>query len=72
MLFIRYWKIESRCPSVLVPTYHLLFPFIVYCSFYRQLTNKKSRVRQMSSLRKSTKKTNPVSPFRISISKVVY
>ena len=27
---IRYWEIESRRPLGLVPTYHLLFPFIVY------------------------------------------
>ena len=30
VLFIRYWKIESRCPSVLVPTYYLQLPFIMY------------------------------------------
>ena len=29
-IFIRYWFLKSRFPSVLVPTYHLLFPFIVF------------------------------------------
>ena len=30
VLFIKYWFLESRYPSVLIPTYHLLFPFIVF------------------------------------------
>ena len=32
LLFICYWFFENRYPSVLVPTYHLLFPFILYSS----------------------------------------
>ena len=35
VFFIRYWKIESKCPSVLVPTYHVRFLFIVYCVTYK-------------------------------------
>ena len=30
VLFIRYWKIESKYTSVLVPTYHLQLAFVVY------------------------------------------
>ena len=30
VLFIKYWFLERRYPSVFVPTYHLLFPFIVF------------------------------------------
>ena len=30
VLFIKYWFLESRYTSVLVPTYQMLFPFILY------------------------------------------
>ena len=46
--------------------------FMVYCCFYRQLTSENLRVRELSPLRKSTKKTEPVSSLKISISIVVY
>ena len=75
LIFILFF--ESRYPLVLVPTDHLLFPFVLYSwcivvfNFYRQLTNEKWRVREWSST-KSTKKTNPFSPLKTSISIVVY
>ena len=38
--FIRYWKIESRFPSVLVPTCHLRLPIIVSSCIYRHLRSR--------------------------------
>ena len=74
--FIKYWFLESRYPSVLVPTYHLLFPFILYSWCIVFIDNLRARndklLRELGSLRKSTKKTEPVFPFKISISIVVY
>ena len=43
-----------------------------YCCFNQQLMTEKCQVDQFSSLRKSTKKTYPFSPLKISISILVY
>ena len=69
-LLIKYWFLESRYSSVLVSTSHLLFPFIVFhcvLLFYQQLTSENLRVREISSILKTT---NPP-PRKISISIVV-
>ena len=69
-------QIPLLCPfhsfsfgSNLSPAISFHRAFMVYCCFYRQHTNQKWREREFSSLRKSTKRTNPVSSLRISILK---
>ena len=49
VLFIRYWKFESRCPQFWfqhIPAISFHRVFMAYCCFYRQFTNAKWRVRE--------------------------
>ena len=51
VLYIRYWKIESRCVSVLVPTYHLWFPFIVHiiCCIVNFIDNLRTKYNEYAN-----------------------
>ena len=76
VLFIKYWFLESRYKSVLVLTYHLLFPFIVF-SWYIVVFIDNSRARTCEyahSVRyvNQQRRRNPFPPLKISISIVVY
>ena len=75
VLFIKHWFLESRFPSVLVPTYHLLFHFIVFSmcivvfigNLRARTCDYASSVRYVSQQRRRT----PFPPLKISISIVV-
>ena len=58
--FVVSFKIESRCPSVLVPTYHLDF-FLSCIDVCIDNLRTRNHEYAMNSLCKSTKRTNPVS-----------
>ena len=54
-LCIRYWFLERRYPSVLVPTYHLLFPFIQYSWYIVVFIDNYELVRYVSQQRRLTR-----------------
>ena len=70
--FIRYRKFESKHPSHFGSNISPAIFFHRVLFFLSTLTNQKSRVRESSLLRKSPKRTNPVSPLSISKSIIVY